>query len=205
MARKKKEVGVDNKKNSGGVVEVNCAYDKLVPIADLKPNPGNPNMHPVKQIEMLAKIIAHRGWRAPITVSTRSGQIVRGHGRLEAAKSLGLTEVPVDFQDYKSAEEEHADLLADNKIAELAFLNDILITDMLKTFDSSYDPELLGFSGDELAKYLDSVAKPIDDDLGAPDDVPELFGVVIECQTDAEQRDLIEELTERGLKCRALM
>ena len=76
---------------------VHCAYDELVDIAKLVPNPRNPNRHPDKQIELLAKIIKSQGWRAPITVSTRSGFIVRGHGRLAAAQKLGLTEVPVDW------------------------------------------------------------------------------------------------------------
>lgn len=74
----------------------------MVPVEEIIPNPRNPNKHPKKQIELLAKIIKAQGWRAPITVSNRSGFIVRGHARLEAAKLLGLTECPVDFQDYEN-------------------------------------------------------------------------------------------------------
>ena len=63
-------------------ISIHCAHDELVDITTLVPNPRNPNRHPDKQIELLAKIIQNQGWRAPITVSTRSGFIVRGHGRL---------------------------------------------------------------------------------------------------------------------------
>lgn len=49
--------------------------------------------------------------------------IVKGHGRLEAAKRLGRREAPVEFQDYESEAAELADLLADNKIAELASID----------------------------------------------------------------------------------
>jgi len=81
-------------------IPIHCAHDEIADITTLVPNPRNPNRHPDKQIELLSKIIQNQGWRAPITVSTRSGFIVRGHGRLLAAQKLGLTQVTVDRQDY---------------------------------------------------------------------------------------------------------
>ncbi|HPA19512.1 MAG TPA: ParB/Srx family N-terminal domain-containing protein [Verrucomicrobiae bacterium] len=101
-------------------VEVWCAFDKLVPVGELQPNPRNPNTHPARQIELLAKNIRHFGWRHPITVSSRSGLIVSGHGRLMAAAHLGLRIVPVDFQEIASDDDELAILVADNRLAELA-------------------------------------------------------------------------------------
>ncbi|MCZ7637645.1 MAG: ParB N-terminal domain-containing protein [Verrucomicrobia bacterium] len=74
---------------------VNCAFDELVPLEKLVPNQRNPNQHPEVQVRLLAKVIAHQGWRSPVVVSKRSGFIVSGHGRYEAAKVLGLTAVPV--------------------------------------------------------------------------------------------------------------
>jgi hypothetical protein len=67
---------------------VNCAFDELVPLEKLVPNPRNPNQHPQSQVALLAKVIAHQGWRSPVVVSTRSGFIVAGQGRYEAAKIL---------------------------------------------------------------------------------------------------------------------
>ena len=115
----------------------------MVPIGDLKPNPRNPNTHPEKQIVLLARIIEAHGWRVPITVSTRSGMIVRGHGRYEAACRLGCAEVPVDFQDYVSDAEEWQDLLADNRIAELSQIDESILRGILKDFD--LDIELTGY------------------------------------------------------------
>ena len=86
--------------------EVYCAHDEMVPTGRLKPNPRNPNTHPDEQVRLLAKIITENGWRAPITVSTRSGYVVRGHGRLMAAIYAGLDECPVDYQGYDSDEQE---------------------------------------------------------------------------------------------------
>ena len=100
-------------------VQIYCAYDELVDVVALVPHPRNPNQHPAKQIELLSKIIKHQGWRAPITVSKRSGFMIRGHGRLMAAKHLGLTHVPVDMQDYQTEAEEWADLIADNVVTKL--------------------------------------------------------------------------------------
>lgn len=127
------------KEPMAGTIRVYCACDEIVDIDKLIPNPDNPNFHPVDQIERLAKIIAN-GWRQPITVSRRSGMIVKGHGRLEAALLLETPEVPVDYQDYKSEAEEMADLLADNRLAELAqtdedMLESLLGDDMFEGFD----------------------------------------------------------------------
>ena len=62
-------------------------------------------------------------WRNPVTVSNRSGLIVRGHGRLEAALLIGCETIPVEEQDYATDAEELADLLADNRLSELAELD----------------------------------------------------------------------------------
>ena len=69
--------------------KVYCAYDEIVETDSLKPNPRNPNRHPEAQVKMLAHIIAEQGWRAPITVSRRSGYIVRGHARRLASYEAG--------------------------------------------------------------------------------------------------------------------
>jgi ParB-like chromosome segregation protein Spo0J len=115
----------------------------MVPLGELKPNPRNPNVHPAKQIELLARIIEAQGWRSPITVSTRSGLIVRGHGRYEAARRLECAEVPVDFQNYTSEAEEWQDLLADNRISELSQIDESILREILHDID--LDVELTGY------------------------------------------------------------
>jgi hypothetical protein len=111
----------------------------------LRPNPENPNRHSAHQIQILAAVIQEQGWRAPITVSKRSGLIVRGHGRLEAAMLMGCDVVPVDEQDYKSEAEELADLLADNRLSELAELDEDdlrRVIERLRGADPEFDVEL---------------------------------------------------------------
>lgn len=149
--------------------DVHCAHTEMVPLLKLIPNPRNPNMHPTKQIELLAKIIAIQGWRAPITVSKRSGFIVRGHGRYAAAKILELDTVPVDHQDYESEAAEWADLVADNRISELSQMDRVLLREVLGEIDTgNIDMDITGF--DEGALEILMTWTP--DDSNLPQDLP---------------------------------
>lgn len=155
-----------------------CRYDELVEVSALKPNPGNPNQHSDGQIELLAKIIKSTGWRAPITVSKRSGLITKGHGRRMAAMRAGLKYAPVEYQDYASEEEEHADLLADNRIAELANMDEDKLTAMLKEMQdmaADFDMDLTGYDEAALAELLEEEATADDT---TDSDVPESEGPV---------------------------
>ena len=127
---------------------VYCAYDEIVKIEELKENPKNPNKHSEDQINLLSEVIKKTGWRASITVSTLSGLIVKGHGRLQAAIKAGFNEAPVEFQSFKDEEEEMAALLADNKIAELAEIDNEMLKEIFNEFDFE-DLSLTGFSEDE--------------------------------------------------------
>lgn len=104
-------------------MKIKCLFDKLVSIVSLKTHPKNRNQHPQDQIERLAKILDFQGWRYPVKVSKQSGFVTAGHGRIEAAKFLGWTEVPVNYQDYESDDQEYADLIADNAISEWSELD----------------------------------------------------------------------------------
>lgn len=151
-------------------MKVNCAFDKMVPIDELVENPRNPNTHPKKQIDLLAKIIKRQGWRHPITVSNRSGFIVHGHGRLAAAKLLGVESVPVDYQDYDTEAQEWEDLLADNKIAELAELDESLAAQLLDELEKAEaEIELTGFTDRELQKLMAGIEED-----GEEDEKPEI-------------------------------
>ncbi|MEW6104758.1 MAG: ParB/Srx family N-terminal domain-containing protein [Bacillota bacterium] len=152
----------EDKTASKGVasgIPVYCAFDELADIGSLKPHPRNPNRHPESQIALLAKIIKAQGWRAPITVSNRSGYIVRGHGRLLAAQLLGVKQVPVDRQDYASDEEELADLIADNRVAELAEMDRLSLAELLREIEAAgLDLEIAGFTKTDMAMLVAEVS-----------------------------------------------
>ncbi len=151
-------------------VSVFCAFDEIVEIDKLKENPKNPNTHPSVQIDLLAQIIKKTGWRAPITVSNLSGFIVKGHGRLQAAKAAGFKHCPVEYQNFTDEEEEMAALLADNKLAELAEIDVEKLTEIFKDYEFE-DLSLTGYSQaefDELVEVFEEAELLCD-----PDEVPE--------------------------------
>lgn len=124
---------------------IRCACTSLEDPRTLRPNPRNPNEHPPEQIRLLLKIIDSTGWRNPIVVSKRSGLVTKGHGRLEAALFGNHSQVPVDFQDYASEEEETADVLADNLVGEFAVMNRTGMQTLLAELAAAgCDPELAG-------------------------------------------------------------
>ena len=139
-------------------IPLHCAHTRLVDPNTLKPNPVNPNRHSAHQIQLLASIIQEQGWRNPVTVSKRSGLIVRGHGRLEAALLIGCDLIPVDEQSYATEAEELADLLADNRLSELAELDEDDLRRVLKSIsdaDPEFEIELTGFMEDEIRKLME--------------------------------------------------
>ena len=143
--------------------KINCAYDDVRELAKLKPHPQNPNTHNEKQIALLAKIIAYQGWRNPIVVSKQSGFIVAGHGRLLAAKKLGLKEAHVDLQDFKSKADELAHLVADNQIAELSEINRTTLADIIGELDTGdFDLDLTGFELADVEEIM-TAAPPLED------------------------------------------
>jgi ParB-like chromosome segregation protein Spo0J len=142
---------------------VHCAHDEMVPVSQLKKHPKNPNIHTPSQIERLTKILEYQGFRNPIKVSKRSGLITAGHGRLEAAKRLGLKEVPVSFQDYTDEAQEYADLVADNSVAAWSALDLTSVNVDLVDLGPDFDIDLLGiadFTIEPAEKFEPEADKP---------------------------------------------
>ena len=121
-----------------------CQYSKLINPKELKQHPKNRNKHSKEQIDRLIKILTYQGWRYPIKVSNFSGFITSGHGRLMAALKMGLTEVPVSYQDYESNEQEYADVQSDNAIASWSELDLSSINVDIGDLGPDFDLDLLG-------------------------------------------------------------
>ncbi len=130
--------------------QIRCEYSELVAIERLIPNPKNPNKHPPEQIKRLAKIIEYQGMRSPIVVSKQSGYITKGHGRLEALKLLGWTEVPVEYQHYDSSHMEYEDIVADNAIASYSKLDISMVNADMIELGPELNLEMLGLKGFKL-------------------------------------------------------
>jgi len=135
--------------------DIKCAHVEVWPLEKLIEHPKNPNKHPKGQLQLLAKVIATTGWRAPVVVSRRSGFIIKGHGRFQAAKMAGMETAPVDLQDYASEAEEWQDMVADNRLAELAEIDEDALKDLLKELsEANADLEMAGFDESALADLL---------------------------------------------------
>lgn len=94
---------------------------EYLPVGSLKPYDKNARVHDAEDVEALKQSIRDYGFSDPIGVWGPENLIVEGHGRLEAAKSLGLEQVPVIHLDHLSDEEQKAYRLAHNRTAELSF------------------------------------------------------------------------------------
>jgi len=139
-------------------IPVHCTHSKIAPLGDLKPHPANPNRHPGRQIEVYAAVVKAHGWRRPITVSSRSGFITRGHGARLAALRLGVDMVPVEIQDYPSEAAELADLVADNRVADFSTTDHDALVAVLGRLATETVNAVTGYSPEEIAALLAEVA-----------------------------------------------
>jgi DNA modification methylase len=141
---------------------------QLVDIDSLVLNPKNNNKHPKEQIERLAKLIQYQGFRNPVVVSKRTGFVLAGHGRIEAAKIAGLKEVPAMFQDFDNEAQEYAYLTSDNAIAAWAELDLSAVNTEMLDLGPDFDIDLLGIK--------DFVIEPIEkfEPQSDEDDVPDV-------------------------------
>ena len=139
-------------------------------LSDLIPYINNSRKHSDDQVTQIAASIKEFGWTNPILVDGDNG-IIAGHGRIMAAKKLGMTEVPVIELAHLSKEQRKALIIADNKLALNSDWDSNLLAIELKDLqDLGFDLNLTGFNGDELANLL----KPEQvDGLTDEDSVPE--------------------------------
>ncbi len=124
-------------------MEIKSKEIKIVDVDSIKENPNNRNIHPEDQIALLAEIIKTEGFRVPVIISNRTGLLVAGHGRMQAAKMIGLQKVPAIFEDFDSEEQEFRVGISDNSIASWATLDLSNIHKDLENLES-FDVDLLG-------------------------------------------------------------
>ena len=135
----------------------------------------NSRTHSDQQVEQVARSIEKFGFTNPILIDD-SGVIIAGHGRLMAAKNLGMDSVPTIKLSHLSDEERRAYVIADNKLAEQAgWDEDLLRLEMGELESAGFDMSLIGFDDKELASLLEAAPLP---GLTGDDDVPEMAPIV---------------------------
>lgn len=146
-------------------------------ICSLRPYPRNARTHSKKQITQIARSIERFGFTNPVLVSD-DGEIIAGHGRVEAAKQLGMRRVPTLALSHLSPTERRAYVLADNKLAMNAgWDQEILAIELQALVDLEFDTELTGFSLAEVDLVLDEAGEADPSGNDAPEDaVPQVEG-----------------------------
>jgi ParB-like chromosome segregation protein Spo0J len=168
--------------------------DALIPYA------RNARIHAAGQIAQLAASIREFGWTNPVLVDGDNG-ILAGHGRVLAARRLGMDRVPVIELSHLNEAQKRAYVLADNKLSLNAGWDEALLRiELADLAEIGFNLDLTGFSSGEIADLKGGLGTGGD----APPAInPESWAVVVECAGEADQVDLIQRLEAEGRKVRA--
>jgi hypothetical protein len=182
-------------------------------VADLIPYASNSRTHSDAQVAQIAASIKEFGWTNPILIDGEN-TIIAGHGRLLAARKLGLDKVPAIVLDHLTKPQQRALVIADNKLALNAGWDDDLLKIELQALgELNFDLELTGFSLDEIGDLFDEgedtdsiltenysrkIEAPIYEITGDKPKISELIdrSRTIELQKEIEKADLPKDVRE---------
>lgn len=156
---------------TGETIEVELlATDSLIPYVN------NPKEHPDEQVAKIASSIKNYGWDQPIVVDG-DNEIIKGHGRHQAAELLELSEVPIIRRADLTDAEKKASRIADNKTAESRWNDDLLATEFEELeFTEEINLESTGFDTSKINEFLEP------DDMNVPDSFDEIDDTEIETE-----------------------
>ena len=138
-------------------------------VDDLVPYKGNARTHSRRQIATIAGSIKRFGFFNPVLIDG-SNQIIAGHGRVAAAKKLGLTQRPYTADRPPHRDERRAYVLADNRLAEKAgWDRELLAIELQHLTEIEFDTEIIGFETPEIDIVLNE-AKDARGEVESPDD-----------------------------------
>jgi DNA modification methylase len=140
--------------------------------ANLKPRTNNPRTHAKKQIQQIAASIKEFGFISPVLVDGADG-IIAGHGRVEAAMLIGMSDVPAVCVDHLTPAQVRAYVLADNKLAENAGWDRALLALELQelSVDLNFDVTVTGFETAEIDLLIQDLNQGTSDEA---DEVPDV-------------------------------
>lgn len=157
---------------------LNVEYRK---VETLLPYVRNPRAHTDEQVAKIAASIVEFGWTNPVLVDGGNG-IIAGHGRLAAARKLGLTEVPVIELAHLTPAQKRAYVIADNRLAlDAGWDDEMLALELAELSESGYDIALTGFDDGEIERLLETI-ESTDPTAGENDGEP---------QDDADEDDVV--------------
>lgn len=179
---------------------------ELMPLDQLRPYDRNARLHTQQQIQQIAKSIAAFGFNNPILISTDQG-IIAGHGRLEAARYMGLESVPVIVLDHLSEKERRAYILADNRLSDLSQWDEATLNAEVEALQATdLDLDAIGWTDEELEEMLAGLdelegpePEPAPVSLAADESEPETkaFRFEFDLTGYAELADMLDALRKR--------
>jgi ParB-like chromosome segregation protein Spo0J len=183
-------------------------HDRVDP-ATLIANPYNPRTHPPKQREALEAAIKDVGFIRSVTVNRTTGRLIDGHERVWQAVRSGQPTIDVEYVEL-SEEAERKALATLDRIGELAEIDPAMLDGLLRQFEtgSAALQAMLAEFADEAGLYR--AAGPPEghrDPLGKDEShrLGDQFRILITCEDEQQQTELLERLTDEGLECRALI
>lgn len=163
-------------------------------IGDITPYENNPRKND-QAVEAVANSIKEFGWQQPLVLD-KDNNIIIGHTRFKAAKSLGMDEVPCIIADNLSDEQIKALRLADNKVGELAEWDEVLLNIELDEL-SDFDMSDFGFDFD----VYDEENNDAENEKSEVD-LKENFELIIDCESEFDMQEKYNMLKEMGIECR---
>jgi ParB-like chromosome segregation protein Spo0J len=193
----------DSDSPASGVKQLHDEIE-LVETDRLVPYVNNAKKHPEEQVDKIASAIKNYGFDQAI-VADENLEIIKGHGRLQASKKLGLNQVPVIVRDDLTDAEKKASRIADNRVAESEWDDELLASEIDELDQVDYDLLDTGFDPDELDDYLALVEPPeFDEDMMGEDDggeeIDEAMRVVVIAENESDAEFVSEWCEQQGLE-----
>jgi hypothetical protein len=174
---------------------------RWLPLEALRPDGGNARVHTLRQVVRIAESIAAFGFNVPVLIDG-SGGVLAGHGRVLAARRLGLKEVPTIALDHLNEAQRRAFMIADNRLGELAAWDEArlgLELKGLKILDLDFALSATGFELGDIELRIgsvDAVDSPLND--GRPSGRPvDRVGRAVDAVDDRVSRDQRSRLQGR--------
>lgn len=129
------------------------------PLASLRFDPQNPRIHNRKQVRQIARSIETFGFNVPVLIDSQ-GQLIAGHGRVQAAQLLGMTDVPTIMLENMTETQIRAFMIADNRLTENAIWDNRLLGEQFKalsSLDLNFSVEVTGFEMSEIDLMIEEL------------------------------------------------
>ena len=172
------------------------------PIDSLIPYIRNSRTHSEEQVAQIAASLREFGWMNPVLVDGENG-IIAGHGRVMAARKLGMDTVPCLECSHLTDTQKRAYIITDNKLALNAGWDDAMLAiELDELADMDFDLSLTGFDQIEIDGINGTSENESRDNSGQS--YITVFEIAVECEHEEEQSSVYNMLTEKGYKCRVL-